>query len=179
MLTMQQGMERGAYSGDIGIGYASIVHSETREQRPSRQAGLAVFGIFLDTFVVCTMSVFLILVTGVWKTDTAPEALLQVALNTVFPHMSIFMPFFLLLLGYSTMIAFFFVGLKCAKYLHPRWGHFIYYIYATVVLLIFSLPSVNMAAALSVMQIAGGALLVMNVLGILRLRKDIIYKLEK
>jgi AGCS family alanine or glycine:cation symporter len=179
MLTMQQGVERGAYSGDIGIGYASIVHSESRVKEPSIQASLAIFGIVLDTFVICTMSVFLVLATGVWQQGLGPEVLVQAALETVLPNVHVFMPFFLFLLGYSTIIAFFFVGLKSSRYLHKKWGPICYYIYAICAFLVFSLPQVSMTLTLTLMQIAGGILLLINVVGIFLLRKKISFTIAQ
>ncbi|MFT4553307.1 MAG: AGCS family alanine or glycine:cation symporter [Chlamydiales bacterium] len=171
MLAMSQGVARGCYSGDIGVGYASIIHSETRLTDPGAQAGLAIFGIFLDTFVVCTFSLFLILVTGVWQESIDSSLLVQAALESFFPHMDLFMPFFLFLLGYSSMIAFFCVGLKCAKFLSPKKGTRYYYIYAISALIFFSF--FDKTCALTVMSLSGVLLLFINVVGIFRLRKDI------
>ena len=57
--TMSHGIRRGCYTGDIGVGYASVIHSESSIQEPEKQAALAIFDIFLDTFIVCTTSLFL------------------------------------------------------------------------------------------------------------------------
>ncbi|MCB1119064.1 MAG: sodium:alanine symporter family protein, partial [Chlamydiia bacterium] len=59
MMTVSQGIRRACYSGDIGIGYASVIHSETAQEAPEKQASLVLFDIFLDTFVICTMSLIL------------------------------------------------------------------------------------------------------------------------
>lgn len=171
MLAMSQGIARGCYSGDIGVGYSSIIHSETRLTEPGAQAGLAIFGIFLDTFIVCTLSLLLILITGVWQESIDSSLLVQVALERFFPHMDIFMPFFLFLLGYSSMIAFFCVGIKCAKFISPEHGSKVYYVYAISALIFFSF--FDKTCALTVMSLAGVLLLFLNVIGIYRLRKDI------
>jgi alanine or glycine:cation symporter, AGCS family len=174
LLMAKEGIERGCYSGDIGIGYASIVHAETQLKDPKKQAKLAIFGIFLDTFVICTLSVLVTLVTGVWENPAiSAGVLVQEALATRFSHMELFIPFFLLLLGFSTVIAFFIVGSKCARFLSPKRGEKIYYIYALVGFLVFSLPQMTTLGALSLMQITGGLLLVINIIGIFRLRKQI------
>ena len=56
MAAMSHGIRRGCYTGDIGVGYASVIHSESSVQVPEKQASLAIFDIFLDTFIVCTTS---------------------------------------------------------------------------------------------------------------------------
>lgn len=174
MLTISQGIARGCYSGDIGVGYASIIHSESRVTQAERQAALSIFGIFLDTFLICTLSLFLILITGVWKEPIDESLLVQVALERFFPYMKFFMPFFLFLLGYSSMIAFFCVGLKCAKYLSSKWGKLFYYFYAVFALIFFSF--FENRHALTVMSLSGVLLLMINVYGMFCLRRDIRFK---
>jgi AGCS family alanine or glycine:cation symporter len=169
--TIEQGIARGCYTGDVGIGYASIIQSEASSNSPHKQASLAIFGIFLDTFVVCSFSVGLILVTDLWKEPIPATELVQAALSLYFPHMEIFLPIFLFLLGYSTMVAFFCVGIKCAKYLSPKYGSTWFYLYACAMFILFSArPSPE---AFSFMATIGALLLVVNTAAIFRLRKEI------
>lgn len=176
MLTISQGVRRGCYTGDVGVGYASIIHSESLVKVPQEQAVLVIFDIFLDTFVICTTSVMLILVTGVWHQPMEAGMMVQTALGEYFPYMNFFMPLFLFLLGYSTINAYFCVGLKCAEFLSPAKGRVIFYVYAVASLLTFSFVGTNEAQ--SVMAIANGLLLVINCYGIFRLRKEINFSLE-
>lgn len=171
LLTISQGIRRGCYSADIGVGYASIIHSASSVKNPSHQASLVIFEVFLDTFVICTMSVFLVLITGTWKEDILPMHLVQVALGNFFPYMHYFMPFFLFLLGYTTVITYFCAGVKTAEFIGPKYGRALYYLYSVVVLLIFSF--VETTQALILMSIVQAMLLALNLAGILRLRKEI------
>jgi alanine or glycine:cation symporter, AGCS family len=79
--TMSHGIRRGCYTGDIGVGYASVIHSESSAQVPEKQASLAIFDIFLDTFIVCTTSLFLILTTDIWHEPIEAGMLVQMALG--------------------------------------------------------------------------------------------------
>jgi AGCS family alanine or glycine:cation symporter len=172
---MSHGIRRGCYTGDVGVGYASVIHSESSAQVPEKQAALAIFDIFLDTFVVCTTSLFLILATGIWHEPIEAGMLVQMALGEYFPYMSFFMPLFLFMLGYNTINAYFCVGLKCAEHLSPQWGRLAYYAYAVVVLLIFSFMGTSQAQ--TVMAIAGVSLLMINGTGIFFLRHEISFNL--
>jgi len=176
MTMMSHGIRRGCYTGDIGVGYASVIHSEANVQVPEKQASLAIFDIFLDTFIVCTTSLFLILTTGLWKEPIEASMLVQQALSEHFPYMHFFMPFFLLMLGYNTINAYFCVGLKCADHLSPRWGRVVYYIYAISVLLLFSFMGTSHAQ--TVMALAGVSLLIVNSCGIFLLRHEISFNLQ-
>lgn len=175
MATMSHGIRRGCYTGDIGVGYASVIHSESSVQVPERQAALAIFDIFLDTFIVCTTSLFLILATGIWQEPMEAGMLVQTALGQYFPYMHFFMPLFLFMLGYNTINAYFCVGLKCAEHLSPAWGRNVYYAYAVIALLIFSF--MGTAQAQTVMAIAGVSLLIINGWGIFLLRHEISFNL--
>lgn len=171
LLTLAKGISGAAYSGDIGIGYASIIHSESRVTDPKKQAAFAIFGIFLDTFIVCTCTVLLLLVTGVWHQGADATMLVQLALTQYFPYMNIFMTFFLFMLGYSTILPYMIAGLKCAKFIDPKIGPKLYYMYGIIAFMVFSF--FESYYALIVMQISGGLLMVINILGIFKLREEI------
>jgi AGCS family alanine or glycine:cation symporter len=176
MLTISQGVKRGCYTGDIGVGYAGVIHSESSVMRPEKQASLVIFDIFVDTFLVCTTSVMLILTTGVWSEPMEASLLVQTALGQYFSHMNYFMPFFLFLLGYSTINAYFVVGMKCSMFLSPRWGKRLFSLYSALILFIFSY--ISTVQAQTVMAIVGGLLLVINCWGIFKLRHEIGFELE-
>ena len=173
MGAISQGVRRGCYTGDLGIGYASVIHSESFVKIPQKQASLVIFDIFVDTFMICTTSVMIILVTDLWYQPIHSSLLVQTALAQYFPYMEWFMPLFLFLLGYSTINAYFCVGLKCAEYLNPKRGRLLYYAYAAIALSLFAL--VDTSQAQTVMTIAGGLLLVFNCYGIFMLRHEISY----
>lgn len=174
--TMSHGVRRGCYTGDIGIGYASVIHSESSVVIPEKQALLVIFEIFLDTFLICSSSVAIVLVTGTWQLPIEGTMLVQFALSKYFPYMHYFMPFFLFLVGYATINAYYSVGLKCAEFLMPKRGRQMYQLYAVAVLIAFSF--LDSLLAQSVMAIAGGLLLVMNSIGIFMLRKQISFDLQ-
>ncbi|MBS0654709.1 MAG: sodium:alanine symporter family protein [Verrucomicrobia bacterium] len=176
LVAISQGVRRGCYSSDIGIGYASIIHSATRMKNPSHQGALVIFEVFIDTFIICTMSVFLVLLTGTWKQDLEPMHLVEAALANYFPYMQYFMPFFLFLLGYSTIITYFCAGVKTAQYAFPRYGRQLYYVYTVTILFIFSF--VETGQALIVMSVVQAALLALNLVGICKLRKEIEYDFD-
>jgi len=172
ILTIQHGLARSAYSADIGIGYDSIIQSESNVASPATQAKLSIVGVFVDNFI-CTLSVLLVLLTGVWKSLEPLEGsqMVQVALSKYFPYMHFFMPFFFVVVGYTTLIAFFCVGLKCAKYLFGAKGRKIYLVYGVVSMTAFSyLPQMH---AMTVMSVSGALLLIINLVGIFRLRHEI------
>lgn len=176
LLTMSQGMKRACYTGDIGIGYASIIHAETKEAHPQKEAVLGMMGIFLDTFFVCTLSVLLIVITGLWTEPLHESLLVVTALSDYIPGIKTIWPLFITVLGYSTLISYYSVGKKAAKFLFPSWGQRLYMLYAMCAFLLFSFVG-NEGHIMTVMSTAGVLLLIINMYGIFKLRNDISFKI--
>lgn len=174
--TLSEGARRGCYSSDIGVGYASMIHSESNAAIPEKQASLVMVDIFIDAFMVCTTSIMLILVTGVWQQSIPTEMLVQSALGLYFPYMEVFMPIFLFLVGYSTINAYFCVGIKCAQWLSPHYGKACYYLYAIASFIFFSFLELSSAQAL--ISIAACLLLILNGYAIIKLRKEISFNFD-
>jgi AGCS family alanine or glycine:cation symporter len=169
-------MKRACYAGDIGIGYASVIHSESDETNPAKQAALGVFGIFIDTFVVCTTSVMLILTTGLWSQGLHEERVVAQALGQYVPHIDWVWPIFIFLLGYSTIIAIFNVGKKSAEILSPRYGERTYFVYATLAFIVFSFVG-SETQIMTFMSLTGVCLLLINITTIFALRKRVSFKI--
>lgn len=172
ILTIQQGIARASYSSDIGIGYDSIIQSESRTVYPERQARLAILGVLVDN-TICSFTIFIVLLSGVWKLQDPQlgSQLIQTALDGYFPYMNIFIPVFFIITGYTTTIAYLVVGLKCAKYLAPKNGKSWYVAYGVTAFIFFSYAPQHQA--LLVMSVAGVMLLIINLSGIFKLRKEI------
>lgn len=177
LLAASQGIRRGCYTSDVGVGYASIIHTESSNTVAEKQASLTIFDIFADTFTVCTTSILLILTTGVWKEPIHESMLVQTALGQYFPYMNFFMPFFLFLLGYTTVIAYLCVGLKCADFLSPKRGRYIFYGVAAISLTLFSFAGTQQA--MSVMSVTQALLLVINLSGIYLMRNEISFNIAE
>ena len=171
LAAVSHGIRRGCYSSDIGIGYASIIHSASTASVPTKQASLLIFEVFTDTFFVCTMSVLLVLVTGAWTEQGDSLLLIQSALGKYFPHMDLFMPFLLTLLGYSVISTYFSTGMYTVRCLFPERGPRFFYAYGALAFLTFTF--VDCSYACSMMSVVGACLLCLNALGIWKLRNSI------
>ena len=174
MLAIQNGMAGACYAADIGIGYDSTIQSESQSVNPERQARIAFFGVCLDN-LICTLSILVVLVTGLWQMPIGGESapLVQLALAEHFPLMHLIMPGFIFVLGYTTLIAILVVGMKCARYLHPKRGAAYYMAYAICALIFFSF--FDQTVPLLAMRITGALLLIINLTGIYQLRHEVVY----
>jgi AGCS family alanine or glycine:cation symporter len=176
MVTISMGLSRGAYSGDIGVGYTSVIYAESGTTKIEKQASMSIIGIFIDTFLICTLSILVVLITGYWNSDTDVALMVQEALGLHFPCMHLFMPIFLFLLGFTTILAYFVVGAKCAQFISKKWGPPIYYTYACIVLPVFAF--IDATQAFVIMSLSGACLLIVNLTGIFFLRKEVRFSLD-
>ena len=62
--TMTQGFKRGVFSNEAGLGSSVLVHSSSNVKEPVKQGMWGILEVFLDTFVVCTMTAVVVLSTG-------------------------------------------------------------------------------------------------------------------
>lgn len=170
ILAAQQGISRSVYSGDIGIGYDSIIQAETRAILPQQQARLGIFSLLTDVFI-CTLSMCVVLVTDVWTLKFTPDQYVTQGLAMYFKHADIFMAIFIFIAGFTTIVAFLAVGLKSAYFLKGNLGKTLYLAYAVFAFVFFGF--FEQEKALLVMSISAGMLILFNITGIMRLLKFI------
>jgi AGCS family alanine or glycine:cation symporter len=175
MMALSMGISRSCYSSDIGIGYASVIHAASSNTSAQTQASLSFFSIILDTLVVFTLSIMVVLVTEIWKMPIDAALMVQTAFARYFPYVHIFMPIYLFILGYTTIISYYAVGEKCLRFVFPKRGRLIFNLYAAVAFVLFSF--IEGRAVFTLLSLAGGALLVINLIAIFRLRNEIDFTL--
>jgi alanine or glycine:cation symporter, AGCS family len=169
MMAAQLGTSKAVYSGDIGIGYDSIIQSETKAKKPQVQAKIAILALLSDS-IIGTLSCFIVLVTGVWlKADILKSSeFVPEALAMYFPNADIMISVLMTIVGLATIIAYMVVGLKCAKFMNKKYGEVVYLIYAIFALVFFSFY--DQTKVMLIMSISGGFLTLFNLIGIVKLR---------
>ena len=63
VLAIQQGAKRGLFSNEAGMGSTPHAHAQANVKTAHEQGCTAMFGVFLDTFVVLTMTALIIITT--------------------------------------------------------------------------------------------------------------------
>ncbi len=125
-MAIRFGIARGIFSNEAGLGSASIVHAQARNQ-PFRQGFWGVWEVFIDTLVVCTMTALVILVTGVLGTVDAEgnvvtgAVLTSTAFSTGLPGLGGYIVLIaIIFFAYTTMLTWNFYGEKSWEYLFGR-----------------------------------------------------------
>ena len=171
LLAAHYGVSRAVYSGDIGIGYDSIIQSETQTIYPEKQARMSIFALFTDS-LICTISILILLVTGMWEVQgLQPSEYVVSALKLYLPNVEYFMAVLFVFAGFTTITGYLVVGQKCAKYLNKKYGQYLYILYSIFAFIFFSFYSQEQV--ILVMSVSGGLLMVVNMLGVFKLRKSI------
>lgn len=117
---IRYGIARGIFSNEAGLGSASIVHAQARNQ-PFGQGLWGMWEVFIDTIVVCTMTALVILVTGAYTGGETGGALTSAAFSTGLPGAGGYLVILaIVLFSYTTMLTWNFYGEKSWEYLFGR-----------------------------------------------------------
>ena len=106
---LQTGMARGMFSNEAGMGTAPMAHATADTKHPLQQGMWGAFEVFIVTFVICTITSFAILSTGVLSSGQSGIELVITAFSSVFPPAiaSNLISFCILTFCLSTQIGFF------------------------------------------------------------------------
>lgn len=113
------GVQRAAFSNEAGIGSAAIVHATAKVKDPVSQGFVGMLGPFIDTIVICMVTGLVIVITGAYEGSEGMQgvSLTSRAFETAIPNFSYMLAIIVFLFAYSTMIAWFYYGLKALTYL--------------------------------------------------------------
>jgi AGCS family alanine or glycine:cation symporter len=69
MLTVKMGVARGVFSNESGLGSSPIAAAAAKTKHPVSQALVSMTQTFIDTIVICTLTGFAIVLSGLWSSD--------------------------------------------------------------------------------------------------------------
>ncbi|EMS31525.1 sodium/alanine symporter [Mariniradius saccharolyticus AK6] len=131
------GARRAAFSNEAGIGTAPMVHGASKNNEPVREGMIAMLGPFIDTVVVCSLTAFVILITGVWEsTENDGVTLTLAAFEMGLPGIGKYLLMLsVLTFALSTMFTYSYYGHKCFNYLFgaDKANYYNYFYLVTIV----------------------------------------------
>lgn len=117
-MAIQNGVARGVFSNESGLGSAPIAAAAAKINEPVEQGLISMTGTFIDTLIICTLTGLTILVTGVWSGDLNGVALTQSAFSTVFSYFGpALLTIFLVLFAFTTILGWNYYGERCFEFL--------------------------------------------------------------
>ena len=120
IIAMQKGVARGLYSNEAGEGSAPVIHSAASVSHPAQQGMTGVVEVFLDTFVICTITGLVIGVTGVIDSGAPASVIATYAFGSLWPPLRYLVAISLLLFSRTTFMSQWYFGFVGLNYLSNR-----------------------------------------------------------
>lgn len=179
-MAVQWGMKRGVFSNEAGLGSSVMVHSSSNVREPVVQGMWGIFEVFADTIVVCTITAFAVLSSGLVDLDTGvvlssqvSTALVAEAFSTVFGKFgSGFIAISILLFAFSTTLGWSQYGSKAFEYLFGRKNIKFYQI--IFVLFIVIGATMDLSLAWDISDTLNGMMAIPNLIGVLTLSGTVV-----
>ena len=129
---IQKGLARGVFSNEAGLGSSVIAHSASETREPVKQGFWGIFEVFFDTFVICTLTALVVLVSfgdevGMATVLYAPGAVdtnvSMMAFENIFGLFgTIVYSTILPLFAFTTILAWSYYGEKSVDFLFRKTG---------------------------------------------------------
>jgi len=118
LFAMRNGVARGVFSNESGLGSAPIVAAAAKTKWPAEQGLVSMTGTFIDTIIICTMTGLVVVISGLWKGDLNGAALTNAAFLQAYPHFGGYMLMVgLVLFAFTTILGWNYYGERCMEYL--------------------------------------------------------------
>ena len=163
---MRYGVARGLFSNEAGMGSTPHAHAIAKVDHPADQGIIAMMGVFLDTFIILTLTALVILSTGVLGTGLTGSELAQVAFDSAFGSFGkIFIAICMLFFAFTTIIGWYFFGEVNVK---EMFGKKAVRVYAVLVIL-FVLVGANLKVDLvwNMSDMFNGLMVIPNLIALL------------
>lgn len=129
---IQKGLARGVFSNEAGLGSSVIAHSVSETREPVKQGLWGIFEVFFDTFIICTLTALVVLVSFgneegmanvLYAEGAVDTAVSMGAFQSVFGGFgtavySVMVPMF----AFTTILAWSYYGEKSVDYLFRKTG---------------------------------------------------------
>ena len=170
-----QGCKKGMFSNEAGLGSSVMVHISADVREPVKQGMWGIFEVFFDTFVVCSMTAFVVLTSGfidlergVAVAGVDDATLVSKAFGASFGIAGeVFIAIAILLFAFTTVVGWSQYGAKAIEYLLGTRAVKAYQV--LFVLMIISGAVVNSTIAWDISDTFNGLMMIPNLVGVIAL----------
>ena len=169
---IQQGIRRGLYSNEAGMGSAPNVAATADVSHPVKQGKVQAISVFSDTLIICSCTAFIILISGL---DTAGEAngirLTQAAISQhIGSWGNIAVAVAIFLFAFSSVLGNYYYGEANIQYLSKKpWVLLVYRVIVVAMVLFGSVASLS--TVWNMADLFMGLMTICNLIAILLLGK--------
>ncbi|WP_310605109.1 alanine/glycine:cation symporter family protein [Anaerosporobacter sp.] len=152
LIAARQGVAKGLFTNEAGLGSAAIAAASAKTKDPSRQALVSMTATFWDTVVMCAITGLVIVSNLLHYPDSAASltnAELTTAAFSVIPFGKVLLSFALIAFAMATLIGWSFFGESAAYYLFGNKGIQIYKVCYIIMIYIGAVLSLDLVWELS------------------------------
>ena len=165
---MRFGVARGLFSNEAGMGSTPHAHALAKVNHPREQGAVAILGVFIDTFVVLTLTGLVLITSGLIPDGLTGTALTQAAFSQAFGGFGpVFIAICMFFFAFSTIIGWYFFGQSNFKALFGEKALPVYSAIVVVFILVGSTLKVDLVWAMA--DFFNGLMAVPNLLALLAL----------
>lgn len=173
-ITIIQGVKRGLFSNEAGMGSAPNAAASADTAHPVRQGLIQSLGVYIDTLVICSATAFIILVSDIPLDPSATDGI-SVTMNALAAVLGNWAIYFLLIaiffFAFSTIIGCYYYAQSNLEYLNISERSMLMFKILVMALIMFgSVASSGVVWALA--DLAMGSMAILNIIAIILLRKD-------
>ena len=165
---MRYGVARGLFSNEAGMGSTPHAHALAKVKKPEEQGEIAMIGVFIDTFVVLTLTALVILTSEMLSSGETGTTLAQMAFNEAFGSFgNVFVAICMLFFAFSTIIGWYFFGEVNVRAMFGKKAIPVYSAIVIVFVLVGSALKVDLVWNLS--DLFNGLMVIPNLIALLAL----------
>ncbi|WP_295158673.1 sodium:alanine symporter family protein [Selenomonas sp. AE3005] len=177
MMAMQNGIARGVFSNESGLGSAPIAAAAAKTKEPAEQGLISMTGTFIDTIIICTMTGLALVLTGVWQGDAAGAAMTSAAFASAYGNIgSMLLTVALVLFAFTTILGWNYYGERACIYLFGTKGVMPYRI--IFIALIASGGFLKLEAIWILADIVNGLMAIPNLIALIALSGVVVAETE-
>ena len=165
---MRFGVARGLFSNEAGLGSTPHAHALAKVERPQDQGAVAIVSVFIDTFVILTLTGLVLITSGLIPDGLTGTALTQAAFSQAFgPFGQVFIAICMLFFAFSTILGWYFFGEVNFKALFGARALPVYSVIVVLFVLVGSSLKVDLVWALA--DFFNGLMAIPNLIALLAL----------
>ncbi len=167
-MAIRWGFARGIFSNEAGLGSAPIAHAAAQTNDPVKQGMVAMLGTFIDTLIICSLTAFVILLTGAWESGLKGAPMSSLAFSTgLFGYGGYIVSLGLVLFAFTTILGWSYYGERCASYLFST--KIIFYYRILWIIAIFTGAVIKLELVWTLADVLNGLMALPNLIALLLL----------
>ena len=174
MMAMRNGIARGVFSNESGLGSAPIVAAAAKTKWPAEQGLISMTGTFIDTIIICTMTGLSIVLTGAWQVEGIEGVQVTTyAFQHGLPFPAKFTAFVLMLclvfFAFTTILGWDYYSERCLEYLTNGHKKKIIVYRWLYIIAVFIGPYMTVSAVWTIADIFNGLMAIPNMIALFAL----------